>query len=99
MDRVENLKKSFQSMKWYEWVMAAIMILIAGYAMIDAFINPKPDGNPAWLTVINFISAICGVFCIFFCAKASISNFVFGLVNTIVTQYICFIGIYGEHSD
>ena len=84
MDRLENLKKSFQSMKWYEWVMAAIMILIAGYAMIDAFINPKPDGNPAWLTVINFISAICGVFCIFFCAKASISNFVFGLVNTIV---------------
>ena len=71
-------------MKWYEWVMAAIMILIAGYAMIDAFVNPKPDGNPAWLTVINFISAICGVFCIFFCAKASISNFVFGLVNTIV---------------
>ena len=84
MDRLENLKKSFQSMKWYEWIMAAIMILIAGYAMIDAFINPKPDGNPAWLTVINFISAICGVFCIFFCAKASISNFVFGLVNTIV---------------
>ena len=84
MDRLENLKKSFQSMKWYEWIMAAIMILIAGYVMIDAFINPKPDGNPAWLTVINFISAICGVFCIFFCAKASISNFVFGLVNTIV---------------
>lgn len=84
MDRLENLKKSFQSMKWYEWAMAAIMILIAGYAMVDAFINPKPDGNPAWLTVINFISAICGVFCIFFCAKASISNFIFGLVNTIV---------------
>lgn len=96
MDRLENLKKSFQSMKWYEWIMAAIMIFIAGYAMVDAFINPKPDGNPAWLTVINFISAVCGVFCIFFCAKASISNFIFGLVNTIVYAiYLFYWSIWG----
>ncbi len=27
---------------------------------------------------------MCGVFCIFLCAKASISNFVFGAVNTVV---------------
>ena len=52
--------------------------------MISAFLYPTPDGNPPWLTVLNFISAVCGIVCIFFCAKASISNFVFGLVNTIV---------------
>ena len=96
MNNLENLKKSFQSMKWYEWIMATIMVLIAGWAMITAFINPTPDGNPAWLTVLNFISAICGIVCIFFCAKASISNFAFGLVNTIVYAiYLWYWKIYG----
>lgn len=96
MNNLENLKKSFQSMKWYEWIMATIMVLIAGWAMITAFINPAPDGNPAWLTVLNFISAICGIVCIFFCAKASISNFAFGLVNTIVYAiYLWYWKIYG----
>lgn len=96
MDRLENLRKSFASMKWYEWIMAAIMIFIAGSAMVDAFINPSPDGNPSWLTILNFISAICGCFCIFFCAKASISNFIFGLVNTIVyAVYLWYWHIYG----
>ena len=28
MDRMNNLKKSFQSMKWYEWLMAVIMVAI-----------------------------------------------------------------------
>jgi nicotinamide mononucleotide transporter len=84
MDGLTNLKKSFASLKWYEWLMGAIMIAIAGHAMIDAFVNPQADGNPPWLTVANFISAICGIVCIFFCAKASVSNFVFGIVNTIV---------------
>lgn len=91
-----NLVKSFKAMKFYEWLMASIMILIAAYAMITAFINPTTGGNPAWLTVVNFISAICGVFCIFFCAKASISNFGFGLVNTVVYMvYLWYWRIYG----
>lgn len=84
MDAVENLRKSFASMKWYEWVMAFVMIAIAGYSMVMSFVDPSTSQNPTWLTVINFVSAICGCFCIFFCAKASISNFAFGLVNTIV---------------
>lgn len=91
-----NLVKSFKSLKWYEWVMAIIMIAIAAYAMITAFVNPSDSGNPAWLTVVNFVSAICGVFCIFFCAKASISNFAFGLVNTVVYMvYLWYWKIYG----
>lgn len=96
---MENLKKSFKDLKWWEWLLAIIMIAIAGYAMIKAFI---PTGetigvqNPAWLTVVNFISAIAGVFCIFFCAKANISNFAFGLINTIVyIVYLVYWKIWG----
>ena len=90
------LKESFKSMKWYEWVMAIIMIVIAGYAMVTAFVNPSTGGNPPWLTVINFISAICGVVCIFFCAKANIANYLFGIVNTLVyAVYLFYWRIYG----
>ncbi len=78
----ERLKRSFRSLKWYEWLMAAVMILIAADAMLRAFIGGDADGNPSWLTVINFISAAAGVLCVFFCAKASVSTHVFGLVNT-----------------
>ena len=93
---MDNLIKSFKSLKWYEWIMIIIMIVIAGWTMINAFINPATSSLPAWLTVINFISAICGIICIFFCAKASISNYAFGLVNTIVyVIYLAFRHIYG----
>ena len=93
---MDNLIRSFKSLKWYEWLMAAIMIIIAGYSMVNAFINPSASSLPAWLTIINFISAICGVICIFFCAKASISNYAFGIVNTIVyVIYLAYRGTYG----
>lgn len=93
---MDNLKKSFKSLKWYEWIMIIIMIVIAGWSMIKTFINPESSSLPGWLTVINFISAICGIICIFFCAKASISNFAFGIVNTIVyVIYLAYRGIYG----
>ena len=88
--------QSFRSLKWYEWLMAAIMVVIAAYSMIAAFIDPSSAQNPAWLTVINFISAVCGVVCIFFCARASISNFAFGIVNTVVyIVYLAYWKIYG----
>lgn len=91
-----NLIKSFKSMKWYEWLMAIVMIAIAAYAMVSAFINPDPTGNPPWLTIVNFVSAICGVFCIFFCAKAEVSNFAFGLINTVVyIVYLAYWKIWG----
>ena len=64
-----DTKASFKTLKWWEWAMAVVMIGIAGYAMISSFVSSGVDGNPTWLTVINFISAVCGVFCIFFCAK------------------------------
>lgn len=96
MDHMSNLKKSFKSMKWYEWLMAAIMVLIAAYAMASAFADPSSSSNPPWLTILNFISAVCGVVCIFFCAKANISNFAFGLVNTVVYAiYLAYWHIWG----
>ena len=93
---IGNLKKSFKELKWYEWFMCAVMILIAARAMVLGFTQGTADGNPAWLTVINFISAVCGVLCIFFCAKASISNFVLGTVNTLVySVYLIYWHIWG----
>ena len=96
VDVIGNLIKSLKAIKWYEWVMMTIMIGIAAFAMITAFTNPTQESLPAWLTVVNFISAVCGVFCVFLCAKASIANFAFATVNTIV--YIIYLGyskIYG----
>ena len=75
---MDSIKKSFAELKWYEYLMGAIMILIAGKAMYEGFTSGSSDGNPPWLTIINFISAVCGVICIFFTAKANISNFIFG---------------------
>ena len=79
-----DMKRSFKTLKWYEWIMAVVMIAIAAKAMITAFVHPSAGGNPPWLTVINFVSAVCGVVCIFFCAKANIGNYIFGIVNTVV---------------
>lgn len=46
--------------------------------------------------MINFVSAVCGVICIFFTAKANISNFVFASVNTIVYAiYLVYWHIWG----
>ena len=96
MDYVSNLKKSFRDLRWYEWIMIAVMVAIAGYTMAMAFVDPATSQNPPWLTVINFISAIAGILCIFFTAKASISCCIFGIINTIV--YVVFLAywqIYG----
>jgi len=72
------------------------MITIAAKAMIEGFTNGFSNGNPAWLTVINFISAVCGVICIFFTAKANISNFLFATINTIVYAiYLVYWHIWG----
>ena len=67
-----RLGASFRSLKWYEWLMAAVMVGIAAHAMVTAFTGTEAGGNPPWLTVVNFISAVAGVFCVFFCAKAYI---------------------------
>ena len=88
--------KSLKELKWYEWLMAAIMIIIAARAMILAFGGGDEGNNPAWLAVLNFISAVCGVACVFFTAKAHISNFPFAIVNTIAYAiYLAYWRIYG----
>ena len=93
---MDNIKKSFQELKWYEYLMGAVMIFIAARAMVLGFATGSADGNPAWLTIINFISAVCGVICIFFTAKANISNFAFATVNTIVYAiYLVYWHIWG----
>ena len=93
--KIDNLIKSFKELKWYEIIMIIIMVFIAGLAVYKAIVNPSPD-SPLWLTIINFISAICGIMCIFFCAKANISNFIFAVVNTFVYAIFLFYNkIYG----
>ncbi len=94
--RLDNLRKSFKELKWYEWLMGTIMVIIALRAMVMSFMHGSSDGNPPCLTVINFISAVCGVICIFFTAKANISNFLFATVNTIVYAiYLVYWHIWG----
>lgn len=93
---MDHIKKSFQELRWYEYLMGAVMVLIAARAMVLGFTEGSADGNPPWLTVINFISAVCGVICIFFTAKANISNFVFAAVNTVVyAVYLVYWHIWG----
>ncbi len=93
---MDNIRKSFKELKWYEYLMGAVMIFIAARAMVLGFTAGSADGNPPWLTVINFISAVCGVLCIFFTAKANISNFLFATVNTIVYAiYLVYWHIWG----
>ncbi len=87
---MDNLIKSFKELKWYEIIMIIIMVFIAGLAVYNAIVDPASSTNPLWLTIINFISAICGIICIFFCAKANISNFLFGTINTIVYAIFLF---------
>ena len=94
--RFENIKKSFKELKWYEYLMGIVMIVIAARAMVLGFTTGSADGNPAWLTVINFVSAVCGILCIFFTAKANISNFLFATVNTLVyAVYLIYWHIWG----
>ena len=94
--KIENVIKSFKDLKWYEIIMIIIMVFIAGLAVYQAIVNPASSDNPLWLTIINFISAICGIICVFFCAKANISNFAFATVNTIVYAiYLYYHKIFG----
>ncbi|MBQ7240145.1 MAG: nicotinamide mononucleotide transporter [Bacilli bacterium] len=96
VDSIKNLKNSFKELKWYEIIMIIIMVFIAGLAVYKAIANPTSTTSPLWLTLVNFVSAVCGIICIFFCAKANVSNFIFGLVNTVVYAiYLLYYKIYG----
>ena len=95
-EKLKNIKTSFKSLKWYEIIMIIVMIIIASIAVVEAIIHPETSTNPLWLTIINFISAVCGIMCIFFCAKANISNFIFAVINTFVYAiFLWYHKIYG----
>ena len=84
-----RMLRSIKSLHWYEWLMIGIMTVVAVFSVVTSFMgfNPitgKADSNPPWLALINFVSALAGIMCIFLCAKASIGNFVFAIVNTVV---------------
>lgn len=82
--------KAFKNLKWYEWLLFAAMIIIGAYYLaVD-------KTHPRWYLVVNYISSIAGVCCIFLCAHASWPNWTFAIVNTIL--YIIVLGynkVYG----
>lgn len=70
------LGAAFRNLRWYEWVMFAAMIVIGGYYMAT------DTSHPLWYLIINYISSIAGVCCIFLCAHASWPSWLFAIVNT-----------------
>lgn len=90
MDGMSKIWKAFKSLKWYEIALCIIMLGISVYYAI----LPQ-EGTPQWLAIINFISGLCGVICVFFCAKANRMNFPFAVVNTTVFMiYLAYFGIW-----
>lgn len=80
----------------------ALMMGTAVFSLISACIGhnllfpEKIDTTPVWLACLNFVSAVCGVFCVFLCARRCISNFIFALINTTVyIVYLWYNNIYG----
>ena len=90
MDGLKKIGRAFKSLKWYEIAMCAIMFGISVYYAI----MPQAD-TPQWLAIINFVSGLCGIICVFFCAKANRMNFPFAVVNTTVYMiYLFYFGIW-----
>lgn len=87
---VLKLRDALLSLKWYETIMCVIMLGIAAYyAMIPQ------EGTPQWLAIINFVSGLCGVICVFLTAKANRMNFFFAVINTTVFAiYLWYFGIW-----
>ncbi|MDO4876632.1 MAG: nicotinamide riboside transporter PnuC [Oscillospiraceae bacterium] len=90
MDGIKKIIRAVKSLKWYEAVMCVIMLVISIYYAI------KPEeGCPQWLAVINLISGLCGIMCVFLTAKVNRMNFPFAVVNTVVfIIYLFYFGIW-----
>jgi len=88
MDGMNKIGRAFKSLKWYEITMCVIMLGISVYYAV----LPQPD-TPQWLAIINFVSGLCGILCVFFTAKANRMNFPFAVVNTIA--FMVFLGYFG----
>ena len=88
MDGLKKIGRAFKSLKWYEILMCIIMFVIAVYYAVQ----PQED-TPQWLAIINFVSGLCGIICVFFCAKANRMNFPFAVINT--TVFMIYLGYFG----
>ncbi len=83
-----KIGRACRSLKWYEIVMCLIMFGISTYYAI----LPQ-EGTPRWLAIINFVSGLCGIICVFLTAKANRMNFPFAVVNT--TVFMIYLGYFG----
>ena len=90
MDGIKKIIRAIESLRWYERLMCVIMLVISVYYAI------KPEeGCPQWLAIINLISGLCGVVCVFLTAKANRMNFPFAMINTVVfVIYLYYFGIW-----
>lgn len=90
MDGLKKIVTAVKSLKWYETIMCLVMIGIAIYYAVQ-----PDDVTPQWLAIINLISGLCGVMCVFLTAKANRMNFPFAVVNTVVFMiYLFYFGIW-----
>lgn len=90
MNFIQKIGKAFKSLKWYEIIMCIAMLGISIYYAV----SPQ-EGTPQWLAIINFVSGLCGVICVFFTAKANRMNFPFAVINTMVFMiYLAYFGIW-----
>ena len=90
MDGIKKIVTAIKSLKWYEAIMCIIMLGISIWYAI------KPEnGCPQWLAIINMISGLCGIMCVFLTAKVNRMNFPFAVINTVVfIIYLYFFGIW-----
>ncbi|MBR5975748.1 MAG: nicotinamide mononucleotide transporter [Clostridiales bacterium] len=88
MTALQKIGKAFRSLTWYEILMCLIMLGISIYYAV----LPQ-EGTPRWLAIINFISGLCGIICVFFTAKANRMNFPFAVINT--TVFMIYLGYFG----
>lgn len=91
---INKIKSTFKELHYYEWLMILIMSGVSCYTLTLSLLDSS--ATPIWLAIVNFISAIAGVLCIFFVQKAGIANFVFATINTITYAVFLFYSkIYG----
>lgn len=90
MDGLKKIWAAVKSLKWYEIIMCVVMLGISIYYAI----LPQ-EGTPQWLAIINFVSGLCGVMCVFLTAKVNRMNFPFAVINTVVFMiYLFYFGIW-----
>jgi|GEM_PF-2146187 len=90
MDGLKKIVIAIKSLKWYEAIMCVIMLGISIWYAI------KPEeGCPQWLAIINMISGLCGIMCVFLTAKVNRMNFPFAMINNVVfIIYLFYFGIW-----